>query len=97
MPFLPRVIGVELSPEVAIPYFRQLASAIGYLHERGITHNDIKVSNILISHSDIPVLVDFGFAHGWDLRDKNAFFSEISWGTPEVNLNPLILLVRMVS
>lgn len=56
---------------------------MGYLHERGITHNDIKPANVLLSHNDIPVLVDFGFAQKWDVGARGSFLSSISWGTPE--------------
>lgn len=85
MPYLKRLIPVCIHPDRAKIYFRQLASAIGYLHERGITHNDIKPSNVLLSYTDIPVLVDFGFATRWDMHSKSAFLSTISWGTPEVS------------
>lgn len=34
-----------------------------------LAHNDLKPSNILLSHADIPVLVDFGFATKWDLAE----------------------------
>ncbi|ORX37068.1 hypothetical protein BD324DRAFT_424119 [Kockovaella imperatae] len=83
MPCLSDLMPVSLMPARAIPYFRQLASAVGYLHERGITHNDIKPANVLLSYNDIPVLVDFGFAQKWDLRERGSFLSSISWGTPE--------------
>lgn len=84
MPHMRRLIPVSLDPQLAVPYFRQLASAVGYLHERGITHNDIKPANVLLNYNDVPVLVDFGFAVKWDTRDRTAFLSNISWGTPEV-------------
>ncbi|ODN74147.1 hypothetical protein L202_07598 [Cryptococcus amylolentus CBS 6039] len=83
MPHLSHLIPVCLPPYRATPYFRQLASAVGYLHERGITHNDIKPANVLLSHNDIPVLVDFGFAQKWDIAARGSFLSSISWGTPE--------------
>ncbi|ORY31808.1 hypothetical protein BCR39DRAFT_80876 [Naematelia encephala] len=85
MPYLADLIPVCLPPARAIPYFRQLASAVGYLHERGITHNDIKPANVLLSHNDVPVLVDFGFAQRWDTRaeSRGMFLSSIAWGTPE--------------
>lgn len=88
MPFLYELIPVSLPPARAIPYFRQLASAVGYLHERGITHNDIKPANVLLSYTDIPVLVDFGFANQYDVRSKNSFLSNVCWGTPEVGQLP---------
>ncbi|KAK4689689.1 hypothetical protein P7C73_g420, partial [Tremellales sp. Uapishka_1] len=83
MPLLAKLIPVVLPPARATPYFRQLASAVGYLHERGITHNDIKPANVLLSHNDIPVLVDFGFAQKWEVGVRGSFLSSISWGTPE--------------
>jgi serine/threonine protein kinase len=86
MPYLSHLIPVCLSPERAAPYFRQLCSAVGYLHERGITHNDIKPANVMLSYNDVPVLVDFGFANKWQMGERGSFLSDISWGTPEVRL-----------
>ena len=92
MPYLSHLIPVCLSPDRAITYFRQLCSAVGYLHERGITHNDIKPANVMLSHSDVPTLVDFGFANKWQLGERGSFLSDITWGTPEVCfLDPIIL------
>ncbi|WVQ65424.1 uncharacterized protein L199_003600 [Kwoniella botswanensis] len=88
MPHLAELIPVYLAPSRATPYLRQLASAVSYLHERGITHNDIKPANVLLSHNDIPVLVDFGFAQQWDVNARGSFLSSISWGTPEY-LDPI--------
>lgn len=84
MPYLSHLIPVCLSPERATTYFRQLCSAVGYLHERGITHNDIKPANVMLSYNDVPTLVDFGFANKWPLGERGSFLSDISWGTPEV-------------
>lgn len=74
---------VALSEARARLYFRQLISAVDYLHANGCTHNDIKPANILLSIEDVPVLVDFGFAqlHHKDSTDR--FLSWTSWGTPE--------------
>ncbi|KAK4698616.1 hypothetical protein P7C70_g7657, partial [Phenoliferia sp. Uapishka_3] len=79
----PRLMPVELPESKARSYFRQLISAVDFLHSNGCTHNDLKPANILLSREDNPVLVDFGFAQQYDLGHKDRFLSSLSWGTPE--------------
>ncbi|BEI85622.1 hypothetical protein CcaverHIS002_0510230 [Cutaneotrichosporon cavernicola] len=88
MPLHRSPMPLPLPFNTALRYFRQLASAVAYLHERGITHNDIKPANVVISYSDVPVLVDFGFAQHHKADDAKRFLSTASWGTPEY-LDPL--------
>ena len=38
----------------------QIASALVYLHERGIIHRDIKLSNLMLNAEKIVKLIDFG-------------------------------------
>ncbi|NUM34723.1 MAG: pentapeptide repeat-containing protein [Candidatus Brocadiae bacterium] len=48
---------------IVAEYFSELASAIAYLHEKKIYHEDIKPQNILISHELKKIkIVDFGIA-----------------------------------
>lgn len=43
--------------------FGELLSAVGYLHNRGIMHNDLKPGNILVTRTDNTLkLIDFGLA-----------------------------------
>lgn len=56
-----RRIGVQ---EV-VPYAGQILSALHYVHQQGITHRDIKATNIMICGRR-AVLMDFGLA-----RDEN--------------------------
>ena len=43
--------------------YGELLSAIDYIHKRGIVHNDLKPSNILITYTDNSLkLIDFGLA-----------------------------------
>lgn len=59
--------GQQISPsagqrEVA-EIMQEIASAVHYIHERGIVHRDIKPSNIMIdSELHRPMLLDFGLA-----------------------------------
>ena len=40
----------------------RLASALAYVHERGILHRDLKPSNVVICPNGEPVLIDFNLA-----------------------------------
>ncbi|MCP3975546.1 MAG: protein kinase [bacterium] len=48
-----------LAAEHAMTLLEQLGSAISYAHRRGITHRDIKASNVLIDDDGTPYLTDF--------------------------------------
>lgn len=85
MPYLPGQLPLKQAPESAHVHFLQLTSAVAYLHERGITHNDIKPQNVVISNRNVAVLIDFGFANMYSTRQRGAFLSEENLGTLEVS------------
>jgi serine/threonine-protein kinase len=58
-----------LSPEAAATILRGIASALDYIHARGVIHRDVKPHNIMLQrqsgHGEAsirPVLMDFGIA-----------------------------------
>jgi len=46
----------------AIDVIAQLAAGLDYAHRRGVTHRDLKASNVIISSTGEAKLVDFGLA-----------------------------------
>ena len=58
----------RIEPDIGFPenaallYFRQLLSAVAYMHCEGICHRDIKPENILLGTKGILKLSDFGLA-----------------------------------
>ena len=43
--------------------FRRLLNTVHALHSIGVSHEDIKRSNVLLDDGLLPVIVDFGFSH----------------------------------
>jgi hypothetical protein len=64
MPYLPRGDLDERRVDEAgiIAILRGLCSALGYAHDHGVIHRDVKPGNILFDPRDRPLLADFGIA-----------------------------------
>lgn len=86
----PTMLNVKLGERSARVrrYIRGLLEGTEFLHQNRVSHNDIKPANVVISVEDQPVLIDFGFAAAYPpdytkTTGKKAFWSTLSWGTPE--------------
>jgi len=52
-----------LSEKMACKIFKQISSAVAYMHELDLIHRDLKIENILINPNTLEVkFTDFGFA-----------------------------------
>jgi len=61
-------------------YAAQMALAIGYLHNKGIAHRDLKLENILVDQDGYIKIIDYGLAKM--LKDSDEI-SHSFCGTPE--------------
>jgi len=79
------ILKIRMSEEKSRKYFRQLVSAIDYLHKNSVVHRDLKIENVLIDHNDTLKLIDFGLSNFYD--DKillSTFCGSLYFAAPEV-------------
>jgi len=54
--------GTPLPPSSIITYVKQAGSALQFIHDKGLIHQDIKPGNLLLGVNDDVLLSDFGLA-----------------------------------
>ncbi|KAG0145480.1 hypothetical protein CROQUDRAFT_705514 [Cronartium quercuum f. sp. fusiforme G11] len=76
MSYHPNLLPVKLGENdpKSLKYLKGLINGTHFLHSHHITHNDIKPANVVISHIDQPVLIDFGSDH--TMTELCFFFGE---------------------
>ena len=75
----------KLTESQASDIFQQISSAIAYCHERGITHRDLKLDNILLTQNGTVKVIDFGFST-WTKKDfkLKSFCGTPTYMAPEI-------------
>ncbi|TEB21789.1 AGC/YANK protein kinase [Coprinellus micaceus] len=72
-------------PEEVVRFFvAQLASGLGYLHEMGIMHRDIKPDNILLDERGNAHLTDFNIAVHFGERKLTGVAGSMAYMAPEI-------------
>jgi CheY-like chemotaxis protein len=77
----------RLAPRVALGYVRQMAAALGALHEVGVLHRDVKPGNLLLREDGSVAFIDFGLARQLrlesDITGVGAIFGTPHYMSPE--------------
>ena len=82
----------DLSEEKIIKYSLQLSSALLFLYNHNIVHLDLKSDNLMISHNDDLIIVDFGVAGKMDLNGQ-VQYSQTQGGNM-IHLSPEIVSAK---
>jgi hypothetical protein len=78
---LKRRIRIGMYADRAEEIMRQIAQALGAIHDAGILHRDLKPTNVLFREDESVALIDFGLAKQAHLEDELTGTGEI-FGTP---------------
>lgn len=76
-----------LKQEKTLPFVRAteiicgILEGLAYAHSQGVTHLDVKPSNVIIAGSGLPMLMDFGLANA--INDPNQAQNQNPGGTPQ--------------
>ena len=82
----------DLNEEKIIKYSLQLSSALLFLYNHNIVHLDLKSDNLMISHNDDLIIVDFGVAGKMDLNGQVQYSQ--THGGNMIHLSPEVLSAK---
>ena len=68
--------------DLSIKWFKEILSALEYIHSRGLLHRDIKPNNIMINRNFNARLIDFGIALSYN-NDSRLTRTGVGIGTPK--------------
>lgn len=78
-----RQTGDDMEAEDIVRITREVASALDYIHSRGIIHRDVKPSNIMLDMSGKAILTDFGLVLRMESGTRGEVFGSPHYLAPE--------------
>lgn len=77
----------RLRERVARKFARQIGSALEYCHKNNVVHRDLKIENILISHTGNIKIIDFGLSNLYNPSvHLGTFCGSLYFAAPELLL-----------
>jgi len=81
----------KFDEQVVKSFTAQILEGLAYLHSKGILHRDLKADNMLVDHSGVCKISDFGISKRTEDINNNQSFTQMQgtvfWMAPEMILN----------
>ena len=71
-----------LSEAESLKYFKEIASALSYMHSHKMLHLDMKPSNVMLRKNGEIILIDFGLSKQYDENGTPESSTTVGGGTP---------------
>ena len=75
---------VPLAPAAALRLARDVAGAVGALHDHGLTHRDLHPGNVIVRPDGSAVVIDFGTVRPDDGTDTTTIAGVVGFIAPDV-------------
>lgn len=63
-------VDLAFEPDTLLELAKKLILALQYIHNRGVFHGDLKLSNVMVNEDRDPILLDFGSAQVAPIADR---------------------------